>query len=69
MRFLRMWQAKMKWAKKKDIAAKLAVATHTSKKAAYEQVPYLEIMMKKGKSEGLVKELKLNDEEVEWLKR
>ncbi len=85
MRFLRMWQAKMKWGKKKEIAAKLAAVTHTSERVAYEQVPYLEVLVK-GRSrtrkedlakqerseervEELVKELKLSEEEVEWLKR
>ncbi len=75
MRFLRMWQAKMKWAKKKVIAAKLAAATHTSKKVAYEQVPYLEVVFKKGRGQGggeseeIARELKLDEEEVEWLRR
>ncbi len=67
MRILRMWQAKQKNAKKKDIAVKLAAVTHTSAKMAREQVPYLQAMFRKGVPEGMVKELDLTEEEVEWL--
>ncbi len=63
MRFLRMWQAKMKWAKKKDIASKLASKTHTSFKVAYEQVPYLQKFV----SSKIADELELSEEEIEWL--
>ncbi len=69
MRFLQMWQAKMKWAKKKEIAAKLAAITHTSEKVAYEQVAYLQAIFRKSNSAELVQELDLEEEEVEWLKR
>ncbi|MEK6951324.1 MAG: replication factor C large subunit [Nanoarchaeota archaeon] len=74
MRFLRMWQAKMKWAKKKEIAGKLAAATHTSHKVAYEQVPYLEVIFQKSRGKGkeaeeITRELRLEEEEVEWLRR
>ena len=68
MRILRLWQAKMKHAKKKEIAEKLAQATHTSKKVAIQQIPYFQIMFQKSKdTEHLAKELNLTDEEVGWL--
>ncbi|MBI2145861.1 replication factor C large subunit [Candidatus Woesearchaeota archaeon] len=67
MRFLRMWQAKMKWAQRKGIASKLALATHTSQKAAVQQVPYLRAIFCKRVDEHMVRELDLNEEEVEWL--
>jgi replication factor C large subunit len=67
MRILRMWQAKMKNAKKKEIAKKLASRTHTSFKVAMEQVPYLQVMFK-GSFEGIADELELSSEEVSWLK-
>ncbi len=67
MRFLRMWQAKMKWGKRKDIAAKVAKATHTSKKVALQQMPYYEMMLRKDPK--LIKELELSEEEVEWLQK
>ncbi|MBS3166352.1 replication factor C large subunit [Candidatus Woesearchaeota archaeon] len=73
MRILRMWQAKMKNAKKKEIAAKLAAVTHTSEKVAREQVPYFQAMFRKAVSgemvTELIKELDLNDEEVDWLRK
>jgi replication factor C large subunit len=67
MRFLRMWQAKMKNAKKKEIAAKLAVVTHVSTKIAAEQIPYLQSIFKNSLPTGIIDELELTDDEVEWL--
>ncbi len=69
MRFLRMWQAKMKNGKKNEIAEKLAKKTHTSKKVAREQMPYLQAMFKKSSGAEIAAELGLNEEEVDWLKR
>ena len=69
MRFLRMWQAKMKNAKKKEIAAKLAERTHTSTKVAGEQIPYLQQIFRNSQSEGIIEELELSGDEVEWLGR
>lgn len=69
MRFLRMWQAKMKNAKKKEIAEKLARKTHTSQKVAREQVPYLQAIFKSGSGQEIAAELGLNEEEVDWLER
>ena len=69
MRFLRMWQAKMKNAKKKEIAAKLASHTHTSTKVASEQIPYLQAIFRKGKGTEIANELELSEEEVEWLRK
>lgn len=68
MRFLRMWQAKMKWAQRKEIALKLAAATHTSQKVALEQMPYLQAMFRKNAGEKIAEELELSEEEVEWLR-
>ncbi|MEK6969532.1 MAG: replication factor C large subunit [Nanoarchaeota archaeon] len=68
MRFLRMWQAKMKNAKKKEIAEKLARKTHTSQKVALEQVPYLRALFTGSSGPEIAKELELNEEEVDWLK-
>jgi len=67
MRFLRMWQAKMKNAKKKDIASKYAERTHVSMKVALEQVPYLKEIASRDSS--VATELELNDDEVGWLKK
>lgn len=67
-RFLRMWQAKMKNARKQEIAAKLAGKTHTSLKVARNQIPYLQAMFRNGDSPELVQELGLSEEEEEWLR-
>jgi len=69
MRILRLWQAKMKYAQKKEIAAKLASATHTSKKVALSQIPFLQIIFQKSPAIEIRKELNLDEEEVEWLKK
>jgi replication factor C large subunit len=69
MRLLRIWQAKMKFAKKKDIAEKLAMATHTSKKVALQQIPYFQEMFKHGDCSAIANELDLSKEEVEWMKK
>jgi len=67
-RLLRIWQSNMKNAKKKDIAAKLAGATHTSKRVAMEQMPYLKEMFRNGGA-GIAAELDLSSEEVDWLRK
>ncbi|PIN73098.1 hypothetical protein COV20_06350 [Candidatus Woesearchaeota archaeon CG10_big_fil_rev_8_21_14_0_10_45_16] len=69
MRFLQMWQAKMKLAKKKEIAEKLALATHTSKKVAFEQVAYLQPIFRNNRGKAIAEELDLTAEEVDWLRK
>ena len=59
----------MKYAKKKEIAAKLALKTHTSSKLAMQQVPYFQAMFKKEVNERMANELELSAEEVEWLRK
>ncbi|SRR3989344_2523820 len=67
MRFLRMWQAKMKNAKKKEIAVKLAQRTHTSTNSAMKQIPYLQAIFRNKGGTEIAAELELSDEETEWL--
>ena len=57
--------------KKKAIAQKIAEKTHSSKKDILKStLPYLPIMFKnKSMEEKLISELKLEDEEVEWIKK
>jgi len=69
MRILRMWQAKMKNAHRKEIASKLASFSHMSTKKALEQIPYLQEMFRAKDCSELAAELDLSDEEVEWLRR
>ncbi len=68
-RILKLWMAKQKLAKKKEIAEKLGVATHSSAKSSFEYVAYLQQLVKKGGGEAIIKELELNEEEVEWLRK
>ncbi|MAG60720.1 hypothetical protein CL619_02930 [archaeon] len=71
-RLLKMWMAKNKLAKKRDIAAKLAGQTHVSSKVAMQYMPHLRYNFKKTNSEHrqrLINELELNDEEVAWLRK
>jgi replication factor C large subunit len=67
MRFLRMWQAKMKWAKKKEMALKLAAHTHTSTKVAMREMAFMQVIGKGNKE--FAEELDLSAEEEEWLRR
>ena len=60
--------ANQKLAKKKQIAEKWAKATHTSKKVAMQQMPYVQAMFAKKVDLGVVKEVELNEEEVMWLR-
>ncbi|MDP3990307.1 MAG: replication factor C large subunit [archaeon] len=69
MRLLQLWQAKMKFAKKKEIASKLAERTHTSKKVAIQQIPYLQEIFRHRSEGKIFEELDLSSEEVEWLRK
>ena len=69
MRLLRIWQSNMKLAKKKEIAEKLAIATHTSKKVAIDQIPYFQQIFKNSNNKQIAEELDLSDDEVDWLKK
>ncbi|MEK6853349.1 MAG: replication factor C large subunit [Nanoarchaeota archaeon] len=68
MRFLRLWQAKMKNAKRKEIAVKLAAKTHTSTSVAEQQTPYLQAIFQKNAGNAIARELELTDEEADWLR-
>jgi len=69
-RILKLWWANQKLAKKKDIAGKIALRTHSSKKEILKStMPYLPIMFRnKGMRNDIIHYLDLNEEEVEWLK-
>ncbi len=69
-RILKLWWAKQKSMKKKAIAEKIASKTHSSKKEILKStMPYLPIMFRnKGMRNDIIKELDLQEEEVEWLK-
>lgn len=69
-RILKLWWAKQKAMKKKAIAEKIALKTHSSKKEILKNtMPYLPIIFKnKEMRNDIINQLNLNDEEVEWLK-
>jgi len=69
MRILRIWQANMSNAKKKEVVIKLATATHTSTKVAEQQLPYLREIFRNGSGKEIAHELELTSEEVQWLKK
>ena len=69
MRLLNIWQAKMRNAKKKEIAKKLAEATHSSIKDSTQRIHYLQQIFKNGGGKEIAEELELTLEETEWLKR
>ncbi len=69
-RILKLWIAKQKYLKRKSIAEKIAAKTHTSlKKTVKDALPYFKIIFKNSKNNNLIKELDLNEEEIEWLSR
>ncbi len=67
-RILKIWMANQKLAKKKQIAEKWGKATHTSKKVALQQMPYVQAMFQKKVDLSVVKEVELSEEEVLWLR-
>ncbi len=67
-RILKIWKAKMRNAKKVSIAEKIAENTHTSKRRVLKDtLPYLRFIFKRKKGQDIIDELKLDDEEVDWL--
>lgn len=69
-RILKIWMANQKNAKRKSIASKIAAHTHTSAKGAFHEVPFIKAMSKdKRFISKIAEELKLEEEEIEWLKK
>jgi len=69
-RILKLWMAKQKNMKKKAIANKIALKTHSSSKDAVKQMDYYKAMFKnKEMGMRLADEFELDKDEVEWLKR
>jgi replication factor C large subunit len=71
-RILKIWMANQKNAKKKAIAGKIASATHSSAKRSLAEFPYLRGIFRnsdKKTQDKMTKEFKLEDEEIEWLKK
>jgi replication factor C large subunit len=71
-RILKIWMANMKYAKRKAIAQKIALATHTSSRTVIQHtLPWLQVVLNKQPDHAaqLIDELDLDDEEVEWLRK
>ncbi len=71
-RILKLWQANMRYAKRKAIAEKVAEKTHSSIKDTLKStVPYLQIMFKSNEilAEKLASEFDLDKDQVDWLRR
>ena len=70
-RILKMWWAKQKSMKKKAIAAKIALHTHTSSKEIVKNIDYYKMIFKNNPKMGdaIASELDLNKEEIDYLKK
>lgn len=70
-RILKLWWAKQKSVKKRAIAEKIALNTHTSAKEIIKSMPYYQVIFKKDKhvAEKIAAELQLDMEQVEWLRK
>jgi replication factor C large subunit len=70
-RLLKIWQANMKYQKRKAIASKIAVVTHTSSKQTIKHLPYLQKLFQHNHPsvKAIAEQCDLDPEEVEWLSR
>jgi len=71
-RLLKRWMANQKYARRKRVAQKLAKATHCSmKKALQDTLPYIHHLYQKKhpSTAAITEELKLDEEELEWLNK
>ncbi len=69
-KILKLWQAKMKYQKRKVIAEKISAHTHTSSKRIVQDViPYIKVMCRnKEYADKFSEEFELEKEEIAWLK-
>jgi len=70
-RLLKIWQANMKYAKRKAIAQKIAEKTHcSSQRALQASLPYVKAVFQhnQGMSSVLADEFDFDDDEIKWLK-
>ncbi len=71
-RLLKIWMANQKYNRRKRVATKLGIATHCSmKKALHETLPLVHRLyqQKHSSTEAITHELKLDEEELEWLNK
>jgi replication factor C large subunit len=70
-RIMKMWWAKQKNMKKKAIAEKIALKTHTSTKQVMKNIDFFKVIFQKNKDMALriSEELDLNKDEIEYLEK
>lgn len=70
-RILQIWIANQKYAKRKAIAEKMALTTHTSARRTKDNIPFLQHIMHNNKviGEALCKAYDLDTEERAWLQK
>lgn len=69
-RILKIWLANVKNAKRKAIAEKWAEETHISSKRAFKDIFFLKNIFKnKEFAKSIIEDLKLEKEEIDWLKK
>ncbi len=70
-RLLKLWWAKQKGMKKKAIAGKIAVKTHSSVREVLKDIEYFKVIFRKNKEMGkeIADYADLDREEVEWLRK
>jgi dihydroneopterin aldolase len=69
-RLLKMWIAKSRFNKRKNIAEKIAEKTHTSPARVIHDFHYYKTTIKNSRDrKKLAEELSLDQEEVEWLSK
>ncbi len=70
-RLLKIWQANMKYAKRKAIAQKIAYKTHCStKRALHSTLPYIKAIFQNNEEVALklAEEFDFDQDEIDWLK-
>lgn len=68
LRILLLWQAKLRNSKRRSVAEKVGARTHCSSKRAFaDVVPYLKVVFENGCGQEMANDLRLNEEELEWL--
>jgi replication factor C large subunit len=65
-RILKLWQAKIKNAKKKDIAAKIAANTHSSQKQVLKNIEFFKTIFKNSDQERFIEQFEFSKEEIDW---
>ena len=71
-RLLKIWMANQKYARRKKIAQKVAQATHSSARKSIKQtLPLIYSLFQNNhpSAQNIIKELKLDEEEIEWLEK